>query len=63
MKIKPTKIVGLQIADFDNLVNSGEEIHLRPARLLNFHKPGDESFRFNDEKSCSVQKDKGERST
>ena len=42
MKIKPTKIIGLQIADFDNLVNSGEEIHLRPARLLNFHKPGDE---------------------
>ena len=41
MKIKPTKIIGLQIADFDNLVNSGEEIHLRPARLLNFHKPGD----------------------
>ena len=42
MKIKPTKIIGLQIADFDNLVNSGEEIHLRPARLLNFHKPEDE---------------------
>ena len=34
MKIKPTKIIGLQVADFDNLVHSGEEIHLRPARLL-----------------------------
>ena len=42
MKIKPTKIIGLHVADFDNLVDSGEEIHLRPARLLNFHKPGDE---------------------
>ena len=42
MKIKPTKIIGLQIADFDKLVHSGEEIYLRPARLLNFHKPGDE---------------------
>ena len=42
MKIKPSKIIGLQIADFDKLVHSGEEIHLRPARLLNFHKPGDE---------------------
>ena len=28
MKIKPTKIIGLQVADFDNLVHSGEEIHL-----------------------------------
>ena len=39
---KPTKIIGLEESAFDNLVQSGEEIHLRPARLLNFHKPGDE---------------------
>jgi len=39
---KPTKIIGLEVSAFDNLVQSGEEIHLRPARLLNFHKPGDE---------------------
>lgn len=39
---KPTKLIGLSINGFDELVAKGEEIHLRPAHLLPLSKPGDE---------------------
>jgi hypothetical protein len=39
---KPTKLIGLSINEFEKLVAKGDEIFLRPARLIPFHKPGDE---------------------
>lgn len=42
MSKKPTKIIGLTIADFKSLVSKGHEINLQPARLIPLHKPGDE---------------------
>ena len=42
MSKKPTKLIELTLNDFDDLVSKGEEIHLRPARLLPLYKPGDE---------------------
>ena len=40
MSQKPTRIVGLPFADFTAL--EGKEFHLRPARLISLHKPGNE---------------------
>jgi hypothetical protein len=42
MSKKPTKLIGLRFIDFMDLVESGEEINLRAARLIPFYKPGDE---------------------
>ena len=42
MGIKPSKIIGMDISNFDHLLKGGKEIHLQSVRLLNFHKPGDE---------------------
>ena len=42
MSKKPTKLIGLHIDEFDSLVSQGEEIHVQPARLIPFYKPGDE---------------------
>jgi hypothetical protein len=42
MNKKPTKIEGLSVSDFEALLNHGEEINLRSARLIPFNKPGDE---------------------
>lgn len=42
MSKKPTKIIGMSLVDFDELLDKGEELHLQPARLIPFHKPGDE---------------------
>ena len=42
MSKKPTKIIGMNLSDFDALLNNGEELHLQPARLIPFYKPGDE---------------------
>jgi len=39
---KPTKIIGMSLVDFDELLDKGEELHLQPARLIPFYKPGDE---------------------
>jgi len=42
MSKKPTRIIGMTLSEFDALVDAGEELHLQPARLIPFHKPGDE---------------------
>jgi len=42
MSKKPTKLIGLHVDEFDGLVNQGDEIHVQPARLIPFYKPGDE---------------------
>ncbi len=42
MSKKPTKLIGLSIADFKSLVSKEHEINLQPARLIPLHKPGDE---------------------
>jgi len=42
MSKKPTKLIGLSYSDFTNLINEGQEIHLQPARLIPFYKPGNE---------------------
>ena len=42
MSKKPTKIVGLSFNDFNTLISKKQEIHLQPARLIPFYKPGDE---------------------
>lgn len=42
MSKKPTKLIGMKIDDFDQLVSEGKEIHVQPARLIPFYKPGDE---------------------
>ena len=42
MPKRPTKVIGARFSDFKELVKSGEEIHLHPARLIPFYKPGDE---------------------
>lgn len=42
MSKKPTKLIGLRIDDFKSLVKEGKEIIIQPARLMPFHKPGDE---------------------
>jgi hypothetical protein len=42
MSNKPTKIIGMNLSDFDALLSNGEELHLQPARLIPFYKPGDE---------------------
>ena len=42
MNKKPRRLIGLSLSAFDDLVSTGEEIHVRPARLLPFYKPGDE---------------------
>jgi hypothetical protein len=42
MSKKPTKIIGMSLVDFDELLDKGEELHLQPARLIPFYKPGDE---------------------
>jgi len=42
MSKKPTKLVGLSYSDFITLISKGQEIHLQPARLIPFYKPGDE---------------------
>ena len=39
---KPTKLDGLNIDNFEALLHSGDEINLQSARLIPFHKPGDE---------------------
>jgi hypothetical protein len=42
MSAKPTKLLGMSLDDFDLLLSSGKELHLQPARLIPFYKPGDE---------------------
>lgn len=42
MSKKPTKLIGLSLKEFDELISGREEIHLRQARLIPFYKPGDE---------------------
>ncbi|MDP8227339.1 MAG: hypothetical protein P9L89_06855 [Candidatus Celaenobacter polaris] len=42
MNKKPTKLSGLPFTDFNALIEEGQEIHLHPARLIPFYKPGDE---------------------
>ena len=42
MSIKPTKLIGMPLSDFDALVKTKKELHLQPARLIPFYKPGDE---------------------
>ena len=42
MRKKPTKIIGMSLSDFDALVEKNDELHLQPARLIPFYKPGDE---------------------
>jgi hypothetical protein len=42
MSTKPTKIIGMSLSYFDDLLEKGEEFHLQPARLIPFYKPGDE---------------------
>jgi len=42
MSSKPTKLIGMTLDNFDALLDSGEELHLQPARLIPFYKPGDE---------------------
>ena len=42
MSIRPTKLIGRTLSDFNELVKSGEQIHLQTARLIPFYKPGDE---------------------
>ena len=42
MSAKPTKLIGMSVNDFNSLISSGEELHLQPARLIPFYKPGDE---------------------
>ena len=42
MNKKPTKILGLTLDKFEELITKGNEIHLQPAKLIPFHKPGDE---------------------
>gem|GEM_PF-4505155 len=36
MSKKPTKIIGMTLSDFDDLVSAGEELHLQPARPIPF---------------------------
>ena len=40
---KPTKLIGLPFSEFNSLIEKGDEIHLRPARLIPLSKPGDET--------------------
>ncbi len=42
MSIKPTKLIGLSIQNFDKLLATKKELNLQPARLIPFYKPGDE---------------------
>lgn len=42
MSAKPTKLIGMSVKDFDSLLRKGKELHLQPARLIPFYKPGDE---------------------
>ncbi len=42
MHKKPTKLSGLSLDKFQNLIDQGDEIHLQKARLIPFYKPGDE---------------------
>lgn len=42
MSKKPTKLIGLSLPDFKNLVRNGEEFHFQTARLIPFYEPGDE---------------------
>ena len=42
MSKKPTKIIGLNYADFMDLIKSKDEINLQSAKLIPFYKPGDE---------------------
>ena len=42
MSNKPTKIIGLSVQQFDEIVTKGNEFHVQKARLLPFYKPGDE---------------------
>ena len=42
MSTKPTKLVGLSVQNFEELISAGKELHLQPARLIPFYKPGNE---------------------
>ncbi|MCH7497890.1 MAG: hypothetical protein IH971_08570 [Candidatus Marinimicrobia bacterium] len=42
MSRKPTKLIGLSLSALDSLLLAGQELNLQPARLIPFHKPGDE---------------------
>lgn len=42
MSSKPTKIIGLSVADFESLLRNRKELNIRPARLIPLYKPGDE---------------------
>ena len=39
---KPTKIIGLSVSAFEELLRTNKELNIRPARLIPFYKPGDE---------------------
>ena len=40
MSKRPSKLIGLPIANFNALVKAGDELHLQNARLIPFYKPG-----------------------
>ena len=42
MNSKPTKIIGLSLQQFDEILANNKEFHLQKARLLPFYKAGDE---------------------
>ena len=42
MSSKPTKIIGLSLQQFDEILANNKEFHLQKARLLPFYKAGDE---------------------
>ena len=42
MHKKPTKISGLSLDKFQDMLDKGNEMHLQHAALIPFHKPGDE---------------------
>ena len=42
MHKKPTKILGLSLEKFQDMLDKGNEMHLQHAALIPFHKPGDE---------------------
>ena len=43
MHKKPTKLLGLSLNKFQDMLDKGNEMHLQRASLIPFHKPGDET--------------------
>ena len=42
MSNKPTKLIGLSLKKFEDILSQKRELHIQKARLLPFHKAGDE---------------------